>query len=136
MSAQQISVFLENKPGQLAEVTSLLAENGINLKALNIAETSSYGVLRLITDNTARTEKILSEHGWVSSLTPVVPVLVPDTPGGLSAVLRILAEHNIDIEYMYSVLGGHSKKACMIFRVGNPENTYAVLKKNGIETLD
>ena len=100
----QISVFLENRAGQLAEITSVLAENGIDLRAISIAETADYGILRMIVDDAQQATSILMQHGYLLSMTPVLVVSVPDQPGGIAPVLAALAEGNIDIEYMYSPL--------------------------------
>ena len=132
MSTHQISVFLENRAGQLAEITNVLSENHIDLRALSIAETSDYGVLRLIVNKPHEASAVLLEHGFVLSMTPVTIVAVPDEPGGLAKVLNILSDANIDIEYMYSVFGQEKGLAYMIFRVANDEQLRAVLTEKGI----
>lgn len=128
MIIHQLSVFLENRAGQLCGVTELLAKNHVDMQALNIAETADYGVLRLIVDAPQRACALLREQGFIVRETPVVQALVPDKPGGLNEVLRIIAEADIDIEYMYSVLGQKNGLAYMIFRVSDPEQLDAVLK--------
>ena len=132
MTIHQISVFLENRAGQLAEITGVLAQKGIDLRAINIAETSDYGVLRLIADNPQAAATTLLEQGFILSMTPVVAVSVPDQPGGLAKVLDVLSKENIDVEYMYSVFGRVNERACMIFRVGDIERLSAVLTAAGI----
>ena len=127
MTIPQLSVFMENRAGQLAEITSALAENNIDLRAINIAETSDYGVLRIIADQPRLAAQVLSEKGFVVSVTPVIAVTVHDQPGGLSRALYVMAEENIDIEYMYSVFGQHNGDAFMIFRVEDDEKLAAVL---------
>ena len=129
MTIQQLSVFLENRAGQLSEVTELLAQNGVDMQALNIAETSDYGVLRLIVDAPEKAEALLREHGFIVRQTPVVHAPVPNKPGGLNTVLRAIAEEGIDIEYMYSILGERNGLAYMVFRVAEPEKVDAVLSK-------
>ena len=124
---QQLSVFLENRPGQLCGVTELLAQNHIDMQALNIAETADYGVLRLIVDAPQRAAGLLREQGFLVRETPVVQAPVPDKPGGLNTVLRAIAEADIDIEYMYSVLGQRNGLAYMVFRVDTPEKLDGVL---------
>ncbi len=116
MTIPQISVFLENK-------------------AINIAETTDYGVLRLIVDDAAKASSILLEQGFILTMTPVVGVAVPDTPGGLSKVLSVISSAEIDVEYMYSVFGQKDGQACMIFRVADSDGLTAVLEKNGIGTI-
>ena len=127
MTIQQLSVFLENRPGQLCEVTELLAKNNVDMQALNIAETTDYGVLRLIVDAPQKAEELLREQGFIVRETPVVQAPVSDRPGGLNAVLRAVAEADIDIEYMYSMLIQKDGVATMVFRVDDPEKLDAVL---------
>ena len=128
MTIQQLSVFLENRAGQLCEVTELLAQNDVDMQALNIAETADYGVLRLIVDAPQKAEALLREHGFVVRETPVVQAPVPDRPGGLNVVLRAIADAGIDIEYMYSVLGQKNGLAYMVFRVNDSEKLDDVLR--------
>lgn len=131
MTLQQISVFLENRAGQLAEITGVLAENGIDLRALHISETADYGVLRLIAADSEKAEKVLKDNGFLVSMTPVVAVSVPDRPGGLALLLKVLADNRIDISYMYSVFGSDNGLAHMIFRIPDPAAFEEVLKNNG-----
>ncbi|MBR2634374.1 MAG: ACT domain-containing protein [Clostridia bacterium] len=128
----QISIFLENRAGSLAEVTGMLAESGINLRALSIAESADYGVLRIIADDAEKATAALLEKGCVLSMTPVTVVSVPDEPAGLSEVLKLLAEGSVDIEYMYSLFTHQNAKAYMVFRVADEEKFRAVLSAHGI----
>ena len=132
MTIHQISVFLENRAGQLAEITGILSDNHIDLRALNIAETADYGVLRLITSDAQKASAVLLEHGFILTMTPVTAVAVPDRPGGLSELLRALSAAQIDIEYMYSVFGQKEGLAYMIFRVADTETLDAVLAESGL----
>lgn len=132
MTIHQISVFLENRAGQLAEITKILSERHIDLRALNIAETTDYGVLRLIVDQPEAAASILLSEGVILSMTPVVAVGVPDQPGGLAEVLRLISEAGVDVEYMYSVFGQVNGKAYMIFRVTDTDKLIAILNANGI----
>lgn len=132
MTIHQISVFLENRAGQLAEITKILSERHIDLRALNIAETTDYGVLRLIVDRPEAAASILLSEGVILSMTPVVAVGVPDQPGGLAEVLRLISEAGVDVEYMYSVFGQVNGKAYMIFRVTDTDKLIAILNANGI----
>ena len=100
MHIHQISVFLENRIGQLAEITQLLANDGIDIRALSIAETSDYGLARMIVDDSYKASSILLQHGDILSMTPVWAVEVPDRPGGLAEVLGVLADAHVDVEYM------------------------------------
>ena len=135
MTIPQISVFLENKAGQLADITGILSENQINMRAINIAETADYGVLRLIVDDASKASSILLEQGFILTMTPVVGVAVPDTPGGLSKVLGVISRAEIDVEYMYSVFGQRDGQACMIFRVADSDALTKLLEANGIGTI-
>ena len=136
MSVHQISVFLENRAGQLAEITGVLAENAIDLRAISIAETSDYGVLRMIVDDAEKATGVLLSHGYILSMTPVVVVAVPDAPGGLAPVLALLAEGHIDIEYMYSLFTHQDNKAYMVFRISDEEKFVALLQSHGIAPVD
>ena len=135
MTIHQISVFLENRAGQLAEITQILAENGIDMRAISIAETADDGVLRRVVDNSERATSILLSKGFILSMTPVLAVAVPDAPGGLAPVLKLLAEGNIDIEYMYSLFTHQDGKAYMVFRVSDEEKFVKLLASNGMETV-
>ena len=134
MTIQQISVFLENRAGQLDEITKILADNGIDLRALSIAETADYGVLRMIVDDPKRATGILLDSGYIMSLTPVLAVSVPDAPGGLTPVLSLLAEGDIDVEYMYSLFTHVQGKAYMVFRVSDEAKFTALMQQKGIAT--
>ncbi len=135
MNVYQISVFLENRSGQLAEITKLLADNGINLRAISIAETSDYGVLRMIADDDEFASKILLDNGNIISRTPVSVVEVPDRSGGLSNLLTVFAEENIDIEYMYSLFASAGNTAYMVFRVNDSERLEKAIAKQGLKSL-
>lgn len=134
MSIQQISVFLENRAGQLAEITKVLAGEGIDLRAISIAETADYGVLRMIVDEPQRAKTILLDSGYIMSVTQVLAVAVPDAPGGVASVLELLAEGHIDIEYMYSLFTHVEGKAYMVFRVSDESKFKALLDSHGIQT--
>ena len=128
----QISVFLENRAGQFAEITTILAENGIDLRAISIAETADYGILRIIVDNAEKATAILMQHGYLMSMTPVLVIAVPDQSGGIATVLATLAEGNIDIEYMYSLFTHIEGKAYIVFRVAETEKFVTLLADRGI----
>ena len=128
----QISVFLENRAGQFAEITGVLAESGIDLRAISIAETADYGILRMIVDNAEKTTALLMQHGYLLSMTPVQVIAVPDQPGGIAPVLATLAEGNIDIEYMYSLFTHIEGKAYIVFRVSETEKFITLLASHGI----
>ena len=128
----QISVFLENRAGQFAEITGILSQNGIDLRAVSIAETADYGILRMIVDDAQKATTILMQHGYLLTMTPVLVVAVPDAPGGIAPVLATIAEGNIDIEYMYSLFTHTEGKAYIVFRVGETEKFVELLEKHGI----
>jgi hypothetical protein len=128
----QISVFLENRAGQFAEITHILAEDGVDLRAISIAETADYGILRMIVDDAQKATAILMQHGYLLSMTPVLVVAVPDQPGGIAAVLSTLAEGNIDIEYMYSLFTHVEGKAYIVFRVSDADKVVSLLAAHGI----
>ena len=132
MNVNQISVFLENRTGGLSEITRLLAESGINLRAISIAEAADYGVLRLIADDSERATSVLLAGGHILSMTPVTVVAVPDKPAGLSEVLALLADGNINIAYMYSLFTHQDGKAYMVFRVEDEAGFAALLTSHGL----
>ena len=137
MSLKQISVFLENKPGMLLTMTSVLAQNHIDMRALSIAETKDFGIVRMIVDDVYETTTVLKDAGFIHSLTPVLGVAIPDEPGGLDQVLQLLAENKVNVEYMYAFLGGKNvDHAYMIFRVQNEAAALAALAAKGIHVVD
>ena len=119
MNIHQISVFLENRTGQLAEITALLAKEHIDIRALSIAETSDYGLARMIVDDSHKASAILLQHGDILSMTPVWAVEVPDRPGGLAELLTVLAEAHVDVEYMYSLFTHREGHAYMVMKVSD-----------------
>ena len=128
----QISVFLENRAGQFAEITGILAENSIDLRAISIAETADYGVLRMIVDDAQKATTLLMQHGYLLTMTPVLVVSVSDQPGGIAPILATMAEGNIDIEYMYSLFTHVEGKAYIVFRVAEAEKFVTLLGNHGI----
>ena len=132
MRIHQISVFLENRAGQFAEITGILAENGIDLRAISIAETADYGILRMIVDDAQKATSLLMQHGYLLTMTPVIVVAVSDQPGGIAPVLATMAEGNIDIEYMYSLFTHIEGKAYIVFRVAEAEKFITLLSNHGI----
>ena len=119
MSLHQISVFLENRTGQLAEITGLLAKEHIDIRAISIAETADYGLARMIVDDAQKASSILLQHGDILSMTPVWAVEVPDRPAGLAELLAVLAENRIDVEYMYSLFTHREGYAYMVLRISD-----------------
>ncbi len=135
MSIHQISVFLENRSGQLSEITRLLAENHIDIRAISIAETADYGLARMIVDDAPKASSILLEHGDILSMTPVWAVEVPDKPAGLADLLAVLAENHIDVEYMYSLFAQRDGCAYMVLRISDEEKFTAALTAHNIKVV-
>jgi len=133
MNIKQISVFLENKPGSLNAMTHILAEHNVDMRALSLAETKDFGIVRLIVDNVYTATTVLKDAGYIHSITPVLAVAIPDEPGGLNNVLQVLGDGDVNVEYMYAFLGGkNSEHAYMIFRVTDNDKAVEVLTKNKI----
>ena len=135
MHIHQISVFLENRAGQLAEITKLLAQEHVDIRAISIAETADYGLARMIVDDSYKASSILLQHGDILSMTPVWAVEVPDRPAGLSELLEVLAEAHVDVEYMYSLFAHAEGKACMVLKVNNEPKFLSVLGDNRIRVI-
>ena len=135
MIIKQISVFLENKAGRLAQITEILAQSGIDIRALSIADTTNFGILRLIVNNPTLAETKLRENGLTVSLTDVIAIEISDKPGGLAYALRSLNIANIGVEYMYAFIGTPHKRAFVILRVEDNEAAIKVLTDNGIGLL-
>lgn len=136
MQVEQISVFLENKSGRLSEVTAILADSKVNIRALALADTSDFGVLRLIVDDTEKTLNALKNNGFTVSKTNVVAVEVADRPGGLNEILMMLHAAALNVEYMYAFVrlsGGH---AVMIFRIEQDQKAVELLESNGVQVID
>ena len=131
MQVEQIAVFLENKSGRLAEITSILAENDINIRALSVADTADFGILRLIVNKVEEAQAVLKKGGFTVSKTSVVAVAVPDRVGGLASVLRAVTEGGYNVEYMYAYAHRADGSAVMIFRFDDMVNAMTMLQKKG-----
>lgn len=136
MKVEQISIFIENKSGRLAEVTKTLGEAGVNIRALSLADTSDFGILRLIVDKTDPAKSALKEHGFTVSKTEVVAVEVPDRPLGLCSILQVLDRGKVNVEYMYAFVERCGENAVIIFRFDDPEAAIEVLTQNGFTVLE
>jgi len=136
MQAQQISIFLENKAGRLSEVTGILSDAGVNIRALSLADTSDFGVLRLIVDDNEKAESTLKKSGFTVKKTPVVAALVNDRPGGLHGILDLLTRNGINVEYMYAFVQQSGDNAVMIFRFDKIDEAARILSENGVEIID
>ena len=136
MSVKQISIFLENKPGKMCEMTDVLADNKINMRGLSLAETEGFGIVRIIVDDVYEATTVLKDAGYVNKLTSVVIVEIPDVPGGLNQVLQVFAKANINLEYMYALSAETtSDKAYMVIRVNDHKAAEAALSKAGIRVI-
>ena len=135
MNIHQISVFLENRAGQLAEITALLAKEHVDIRAISIAETTDYGLARLIVDDSYKASSILLQHGDILSMTPVWAVEVPDRPAGLAELLGVLAEAHVDVEYMYSLFTNKDGHACMVLRISDEPRFLSALGERQIKVM-
>ena len=135
MSVKQISVFIENKKGKLAEATRYIAENDVNLKALSIADTQDFGILRIICENPEKANEVLQAGGYITTMTDVLAAAISDTPGSLASILEVLSEANVVVEYTYAFLSAKAG-AYMIFRVDDNQLAAAALAAAGIKTAN
>jgi hypothetical protein len=136
MNVEQISIFLENKSGRLAEVTSALSEAGINIRALYLADTADFGILRLIVNDTEKARQALKEKGFTVEKTKVIAIEVPDRPGGLSKILSIIKGEGINVEYMYAFVEKSGENAIVIFRFDELEKSIDILRKAGVKIME
>ncbi|MDR1329509.1 MAG: ACT domain-containing protein [Oscillospiraceae bacterium] len=132
IGTEQLSVFVENKPGKLVEVTEVLAAAGIDLRALSIADTADFGVLRVIVDKPDSAFRALTDAGYIVKINKVLPVSIGDTPGSLAKALRVLADAGIEVEYLYAFVAHGKDSAYVIIRVEDNESAAAALEKAGI----
>jgi len=136
VKVEQLSIFLENKSGRLAEVTRLLGEGGINIRALTLADTTDFGILRLIVSDKSRSLEILKKAGFTVGMTEVVAVEVSDRPGGLAEILDRLGAEGINVEYMYAFVEKSGDDAVVIFRFDEPDKAIAILNRNGVSIME
>ncbi|MFC1830954.1 ACT domain-containing protein [Thermodesulfobacteriota bacterium] len=136
MRVEQIAVFLENRSGRLAEITSIIAENNINIRALSVADTADFGILRLIVDKVEEAEKALKEKGFTVGKTTVIAVEVPDRTGGLAEVLDCVQKIGLNVEYMYAFVNKTGENAVLIFRFDDMTMAIDSLQANGFTILE
>lgn len=136
MIIQQLSVFLENKKGRICAAADVLAQHNINIRALSLADTSEFGILRLIVDRPEAGKQALNEAGIVVRVTKVLALAMEDAPGGMLGVLRLLAESGISVEYMYACVGKTTGKAFMIIQAEELDAAEAILQRNGFTKAD
>ncbi len=135
MQVKQISVFLENKAGRLSRVCDVLAEGNINIRALSLADTSDFGILRLIVNRPDEACDLLSKEGFAASTNSVIAVPIEDKPGGLAKILRVFQESNVNLEYMYAFMSAKCSGAIMVCKVGDSATALAALEKAGIGSV-
>ena len=135
MRVEQIAVFLENKSGRLAEITSILAAEHINIRALSVADTADFGILRLIVDKVDAAKEILKHKGLTVGKTNVIAVEVADQPGGLASVLKTVESAGLNVEYMYAFVNKHGENAVLIFRFNEMDKAIEALKQAGVTIL-
>ena len=133
MSVNQVSVFLENKPGTLNKLTEVLAANNVNIRALSLAETSEFGIVRMLVNDVFEATTVLKENSFVATLTPVLAYAIADEAGDLNKLLNKFSEIEVNIEYMYAFAG--KERAYMIFRVNDTKKAEALLKGKGLKSL-
>lgn len=135
MTTRQLSVFVENKPGRLAEITSVLAEEKVDIRAVSVSDTTDFGILRLILNDPDRGCEVLRQHGCTVSLTTVIIIRISDQPGGLAAPMKLLYENGISVEYMYAFLSKVQDNASVILRVSDSDRAVKLLSENGIHLI-
>ena len=136
MKVHQLSLFVENRPGQLTIPCKALADAGINILTLSLADTQQFGILRLIVREWEKAKATLEKAGCVVNITEMVAVEVPDRPGGLAQVLTVMEKSKVNIEYMYAFTARRGDKAVLLFRFDNPDNAIACLRKSGLNLVD
>ncbi|MDE5565339.1 MAG: ACT domain-containing protein [Oscillospiraceae bacterium] len=135
MTAQQLSIFMENKPGQLVKVTQTLAEAGIDIRAMSLADTKDFGIVRMIVSDCAKAQVLMREKGFMSTITQVMCIAMNDQPGGLEAVTELLAQEQVNIDYLYACITVIGKNAYIVMHVDNEQKADEVLTKAGVRTV-
>ena len=135
MAINQLSIFVENKQGALAEITEIIASKKIDIRALSLADTQDFGILRLIVNNIEAAKDVLKNNNCVVSINKVLGVKIPDRPSGLANIVKILSDNGINLEYMYAFITESGHDACVVLRVENNEIAEKILTDNGIELL-
>jgi len=136
MKIHQLSVFVENSPGHLRAPCQVLADAGINLATLSLADTRQYGILRLIIADWQKAKSVLEAAGFLVNVSDVLAVEVPDRPGGLADVLKVIERANINVEYMYAFAEKHNDKAVLVFRMEDPDAAAEALKQSGVHVVE
>ena len=136
MAIRQLSVFVENKKGSLHEITDTLAKAGIDLRSMCLADTTDFGIVRMITNEPERAKKVLDDAGHAANVREITAFAVPDVPGGLAKVLSLLEGRGINIEYLYALITGEAGKAYAVMRTDDTEHTEEILQSEGVEILE
>lgn len=136
MAISQISVFVENRPGRLADITAVLAQNNIDIRALSVADTSDYGILRLIVNDPESAVKVLKDEGMTASATQVLGIIIPDEPGGLAKAIKVLSDAQISVEYAYAFITPSVGNAYVIIRVEDNDKAAEILRSSGIALIE
>ena len=136
MIIKQISIFVVNKPGRLAEITEIIAKNNINIRALSVADTTHFGILRIIVDNPEEVERVLRDAGLTVSITSVITACIHDRPGGLAEVLKLLSSRDIQIEYMYAFIAKSDNEAYVVMRIEAEDAAVKLLHDNGFTGMN
>jgi len=132
MIMEQVSVFVENKPGAMSEITASLADAGIDLKAFTVADKSEFGVLRFLADDPQKAHALLKSNGWVASITRVVAIKMTDKPGSLAKVLKLFADNDVQVEYLYAFVAQEEARAYVVLRVEDIEGAEKLFEASGI----
>ena len=135
MYVKQISVFMENRPGRLAAITKVLKDNNIDIRAINIADTTDFGILRMIVNDPAEAERVLRANSMTANVADVIAISIEDNIGAFSDVITLLKDKDISIDYIYSFIGEKSSKAVIIVKTNDLENSVAALKEGGVKVL-
>lgn len=135
MLVKQISVFMENRQGRLAEITKVLSDNDIDIRAINIADTTDFGILRMIVNDEVKAEKVLRENQMTANISDVIAVSISDTVGAFSKVIQLLKDKDISIDYIYSFIGEKSAKAVIVLKTSDLETSSDILTANGVSVL-
>ncbi len=135
MFVKQLSVFMENRPGRLAEITDVLSTNGIDIRALNIADTTDFGILRLIVSDPVKAETVLRENSMTASITEVIAVSIEDSVGAFNYMISCLKDENISIEYIYSFIGEKSAKAMIVLKTSDIESSVKILRDHKVNVM-
>lgn len=135
MRAEQLSIFLENKAGSIAEVTAILRDAGVNIRALSLADTTDFGVMRMIVNNIKNAEQALKKEGFTVGRTNIIAVKVDDSPGGLNKILDPIYAQDINVEYMYAFANPKQNNAIMVFRFDDTDKAITILKENSLEII-